>query len=199
MDTKFLIALLVISAVGSNYGYVFKSEKFEENQKAMLKYAEAFVPEFVQEYQTYFETGNKSVKLAEMMHFLKFPKMLRRYELEDAPEEYGAITCLGCKAGVNIILDYRRRGKDENFLNKVAIDLCKGLNIQPDEVCEGIVPINLEPIIYIIDSRPKLGGEAICALILQGSCGDLPQEIEFRVNIDQNSHEITVGLTTDLK
>lgn len=149
------------------------------------------MPEFVAEYQTYFETGNKSVKLTEMMEFLKIHDSLRKLEIDDVPEPYGLITCLGCKAGVNIILDYRRRGKDEAFIVKVAIDLCNGLNIQPAEVCEKIVPINVEPILYIIDSRPKLSGDGICALILQGTCGDLPPELEFKVDIDENTAEIT--------
>lgn len=145
------------------------------------------------EYQTYYETGNKSEKLSEMMDFLKIHESVRKMEIDDVPEPYGLITCLGCKAGVNIILDYRRRGKDEGFIVDVAIKLCKDLKIQPDEVCTGIVPINIDPILYVIDARPRLHGDDICALILQGTCGDLPQDIEFKVEVDPDTEEITVS------
>jgi hypothetical protein len=93
-----------------------RSNNFDDSHQAMLKYSESFVPEFIQEYQTYFETGNKSAKLSEMISYVQLPQQLRKYEIDDVPEQYGFITCLGCRAGAGIILDYRRRGKKRSFL-----------------------------------------------------------------------------------
>jgi hypothetical protein len=147
----------------------------------------------MQEYEKYQETGNKSARLEEMLYFIQPPKSLRRSDIDDVPEKQGSITCLGCRAAVNIVLNNRRKGKDKNYLTKAAIKLCKELEAQPDEVCEGIVPINMESLTFIVDSRPELDGNAICSLIFQDTCGGLPKEMNFVIDIDPNFENITVG------
>lgn len=50
-------------------------------------------------------------------------------------------------------------------------------------MCRGLINLNVEPMIYIVDSRPSLTANQICGLVLQGQCGALDQMFSFSLSI----------------
>lgn len=51
-------------------------------------------------------------------------------------------------------------------------------------VCRGLVDLNVEALVYIIDARPSLTATNICAFVLQGECGALDPSLSFTVSVN---------------
>lgn len=81
----------------------------------------------------------------------------------------------------------RRQGDKKEKLREIAISVCKLFTSYSDEVCSGIISINIDSIIYIVDSRPKLTATAVCSLLLQGECGKLDESLNFSIKISSSS------------
>lgn len=98
--------------------------------------------------------------------------------------------CLACRAGFSYLLMRRRLGDSKSNIERTAVGVCRLMTSYPDEVCTGIVKLNIDSVIFIIDSRPKLTATSICALIMQGECGPLDSSLDFKLKISPGS-EIT--------
>lgn len=59
-------------------------------------------------------------------------------------------------------------------------------NFEP-QVCAGVIGLNAPPMIHIVDSRPGLTATDMCAVVLQGECGAVPQSFSFTVNVSPHA------------
>ena len=149
--------------------------------------------EFQQEYQLYGETGVRSERLNEIISSLQHSSVAnRRIEVADMEDEDVGIFCIVCRAALTLILALRRIGIGGELLGEIALEICIIFNIQTQEVCKGLIELNIESIIHIVDSRSTVNAEMICSLVLQGECGPLDPEIDFTVEVDDSIGEIEV-------
>lgn len=78
----------------------------------------------------------------------------------------------------------RRNGATEQELANTAFGLCRILTPFSEPVCRGAIDLNVESIVYILDSDPSMTSTQVCAFVLQGECGDIEPGWAFTVNVD---------------
>ncbi|CAO1438478.1 unnamed protein product [Diamesa hyperborea] len=182
---KIVLAVLLL-CVAVN-GIKIRSQEHVAGREQMLKYADHLEFLFMNEYNNYTETGVRSKVLTQMFDLMQIDEQFHRNEFDDLPEKYTTATCLVCRAGVGTLLRNRRNGQTEQQLKTSAIDLCKSFSSQSDEVCSGLIDLNFEALVFIVDNRPSLTGNTICSLVLQGECGEPAAELGFTINVSQGS------------
>lgn len=108
---------------------------------------------------------------------------------EVSPTQQENPLCGVCRTALAPVLAMRRLGATANTLRNMIAGLCIGFNIVPDHVCTGIIDLNLDVILFIIDSRRQLTAETMCGLVgqpLQCNLGNA-QNLEFSIDIDGGS------------
>lgn len=122
-----------------------RAKNNNRDREKLLKLATKLEKSFTKEYKKFKTTGVQSRKYEKMLEHLKMtPATLRRQEVENLPSEKQDVTCLMCRAVVNTFLDYRRVEKyDDEDMVQEAIDLCTSLNLQPENVCEGLIRMHM--------------------------------------------------------
>ena len=149
--------------------------------------------EFEQEYKLYGETGVRSERLNEIFSSLQHSSVAnRRQEVEDMDDEDVGIFCIVCRSALTAVLALRRMGVEGEQLAEIALEICVTFDIQTPEVCKGLIDLNIESILHIVDSRSTVDAEMICSLVLQGECGALDPAIDFTVEVDDSVGEIEV-------
>jgi sphingomyelin phosphodiesterase len=93
--------------------------------------------------------------------------------------------CLACRTYLASLIRDRRNGATQEELASSAVNMCGVVTPFTSEVCQGVVNLNVEALVYILDARPSLTATNICALVLQGECGTLDQSFSFTVNVNQ--------------
>lgn len=73
---------------------------------------------------------------------------------------------------------------------KGAKKLCK--TVEAEEVCNGVIDLNIDTLTYIIDNDEGLAAQTICDSFLPKGCAGIPPSIDFKVNIDENVAKLTV-------
>ncbi|KAG5672941.1 hypothetical protein PVAND_003028 [Polypedilum vanderplanki] len=176
--------LLLIFFVSSSLCSTTNSEQMLENDEER-----AFMEMFAREFENFAEYGYRSDKFNRVVKEIKSEKTTSRKFKNGNDESSGGSSrtfsakCLVCRAGLGYLLMRRRLGDSQANIERTAIAVCKILTSYPDEVCSGIVRINMDSVIYIIDSRPELSSTTVCALIMQGECGALDKSLDFELTI----------------
>jgi hypothetical protein len=78
-----------------------------------------------------------------MVNSLQIPFDYYRIETEDVPENFASLQCLVCRASLGVLIDDRRAGKTEAQLYDSALSLCKLLTSYNDDVCSGLIRLNI--------------------------------------------------------
>lgn len=106
----------------------------------------------------------------------------------------------------------RNNGASETDLGNSATNMCGIVTSYTPQVCRGAVFANVEPMVFILDSRPTLTANQICTMILAPDCGTIDASFDFRANISpgnaitgpktvsspRSSNELKIVHVTDL-
>lgn len=150
--------------------------------------------EFEKEYMLYAKTGVRSERLNEIFSSYQHSSVAnRRQEVEDMDDEDVGIFCIVCRSALSAILMLRRIGVGKEQLADISLEICVTFDIQTVEVCKGLIDLNIESILHIVDNRSSVNAEMICSLVLQGECGALDPEIDFTIDVDDSVGEIEVS------
>lgn len=71
--------------------------------------------------------------------------------------------------------------------------LCVAMNLQTERVCRGLVELNIEELMFIINQRPNLSAHKMCGVIFQGRfCASdaTLAEFDFSIDVDANQPEL---------
>lgn len=102
------------------------------------------------------------------------------------------LDCILCQSFVNDFLNLRRISlRNQKQLRNLAIELCTDLEIQSEEVCTGIIDLNVPIITHIIDNRKELTSDVICSVIMSDKdCVSSSNEnkLNFEVQISNSSN-----------
>lgn len=102
------------------------------------------------------------------------------------------LDCLLCQSVVNDYLNLRRVAlRNQKHLRNLAIELCTDLEIQSEEVCTGIIDLNIPIIIHIIDTRKELTADVICSVIMSDNdcvSSSNANKLNFEVQISNSSN-----------
>lgn len=142
------------------------------------------------------KNGVRSERLLELYQIIQAPPEIVRYNLEDIPQEKVDVSCWGCRIVVPTFFLYRRnlQMSDEDC-EKSLIDLCINIKAASPHVCRGLIKINIEPILFVLDNQPKLTPNIFCAFAFQGSCGVINEpEFDYSITVDTNFTEPQVSI-----
>jgi hypothetical protein len=91
---------------------------------------------------------------------------------------------VACRTYLATLIRDRRNGASEEQLAASAINMCGIVTSFTPEVCVGVVNLNVESLVYIIDARPSLTATNVCSMVLQGECGTIDPSFAFTVNVN---------------
>ncbi|KAJ3657707.1 hypothetical protein Zmor_009492 [Zophobas morio] len=75
--------------------------------------------------------------------------------------------CYICNLAVDLVILERREGMTRDTLAEEAEYLCIHLGIESRRVCLGVIELNIDAFIYILDNYPDLTSNRICGSVLQ--------------------------------
>lgn len=131
----------------------------------------------IHDFEIYSKSGYQSEEFKEAVEAIKLNSYMKTRQSFVSPR------CLACRNGISYLIRRRRMGDRSENIARTASIVCKLLTSYSNEVCRGIVNLNIETAIFIIDSRPKLTGAKVCSLVLQGECGDIDKSLDFQLKI----------------
>ena len=137
------------------------------------------------------EDGNvETVKSEDFKSILKNINLdTFRNQAEDDIED--VLDCALCQSVVDDFLNLRRVSlRSQKQLRNLAIEFCTDFEIQSEEVCTGIIDLNVPIIIHIIDNRKELTSDVICGVIMSDTDCVSPSnanKLNFEVQISNSS------------
>lgn len=109
--------------------------------------------------------------------------------------------CTLCTSALGAYMDEIRAGANAAEITDLVMELCVGLNLQTERVCQGLIDRNVNEFIYIINERPQLTVEQTCGLIFQSmSCAseEAMSDFEWTVNVDSNKPALSGSKDTSV-
>ncbi|XP_070493048.1 sphingomyelin phosphodiesterase 1-like [Chironomus tepperi] len=138
---------------------------------------------FEADLKNYIENGKRSDEFNKVVDSIKEDGFNKPSISDDARIVFPSLRCIACRGTLAYILGRRRMGDSRDNLAWSATNICRLATSFSIEVCEGLVNVNIDTILFVIDSRPKLTQKSICALFLQQECGELDESLNFHLNI----------------
>jgi len=80
-----------------------------------------------------------------------------------------SVSCSACKAGVGLLQHYVDSGKSTDDIVHAATKLCISMKIESRRVCEGIIDLMAEEVVYVL-SRLILTADEICGFVIGDVC-----------------------------
>jgi len=80
-----------------------------------------------------------------------------------------SVSCSACKAGVGLLQHYVDSGKSTDDIIHAATKLCVSMKIESRRVCEGIIDIMAEEVVYVL-ARLILTADEICGFVIGDVC-----------------------------
>ncbi|KAB0799307.1 hypothetical protein PPYR_07187 [Photinus pyralis] len=155
------------------------------------------------------QTRKTSQTLRETMEKLEFRPTYRKRNLQERLLE--PLECTFCKTAIGVVITTRKIGTSKDRLVSMFTNLCILSKMASEEECKGLINLNIDTILYVIDNQPSLRPSKICSILFQDlHCQDLfgrewdlglpPYEPQAQNNIpdDIQSGSVKVLHITDL-
>lgn len=158
--------------------------------------AEMFRDEMISFYHTKKETPLYSA----LLKIFEVPNELKRIDGPDAPVPRNDIMCTLCMTVLDTYMGEIRNGATAQEMTDLVVELCNALAIQPPRVCQGLVELNVDTFMFIVNGRPNLQANQMCGLIFQNlDCGDADMSgFEYSINVNPNTPPLTGSKDTSV-
>lgn len=90
----------------------------------------------------YTRTGLRSRQLNKMLRLSQTNSSILKMDVDDLTGKYGNAMCLGCRFVLGMLLNMRKLGMNKEKFKHIAMNLCTDY-IQPKEVCDGAIDLNI--------------------------------------------------------
>jgi sphingomyelin phosphodiesterase len=189
MNANFLFWPLLLALIGV---VTAVSRKSPVDVEKLVSISDKLSTAYIQEYRNYQRYGNRSARFESLINVYKGPVDLKVKDFSTLPEPKSAALCFMCRMLVQLFIQERRNGASIEQIGQIAFDQCDILQLQPPEVCMGLVQLNAPVLLHIFDTRPNLSENEVCALLFQSSqCGEIGEYFEFSVNVNPNRRPVT--------
>lgn len=91
------------------------------------------------------------------------------------------------------MISLRRLGTPKTVIKNSAIQICRQATPFPQHVCSGVINLNIDIMLYIIDHRRELKADTVCAIIFQGDCKVKDNRFEWSIDIDYTNQTPITG------
>uniref|UniRef100_A0A1L8DPU1 Sphingomyelin phosphodiesterase n=1 Tax=Nyssomyia neivai TaxID=330878 RepID=A0A1L8DPU1_9DIPT len=164
--------------------------RYKKTQAELLKDAADLLVREIAKHQ---ETGIETPIYKSLVKAFELPKELLKLEGPDVPIPRDDFMCALCNSVVGEFIDRRRiHGQSRDEIAAFVKEFCGALNIFPARVCDGAVEINADVFVHIIDSRPNVNADTMCAFVFQNlDCPADMSSFEWSLNINPNKPPLT--------
>ncbi|XP_033225368.1 sphingomyelin phosphodiesterase 1-like [Belonocnema kinseyi] len=140
------------------------------------------------EIELWVKSGIQSDVFKKAIKALALPTALQRKDWKTFEGVHAIAACTICQILVKTTVTLRKRGTPSEKITKTIAELCTFLNLQTEEVCNGVVTLNAPIILKIIDSKDKVHARDVCGVILQSEqCSTVSDEFHWNITVDNSA------------
>uniref|UniRef100_A0A182P3A7 Sphingomyelin phosphodiesterase n=1 Tax=Anopheles epiroticus TaxID=199890 RepID=A0A182P3A7_9DIPT len=168
---------------------------YKETVEKLQKFYVSFEDKVSREFRRWKQHGTMSSHFRELIQASAIRKSERAQEIRELPTAREGPLCAICRGFGGSVLEFRREGASREEVFNTTVDLCTMLNLQEESICRGLIELNIDTILYIVDNRPDLSSASLCAVVFQsGACLlDDPTFSEWQVDVDPNGTPVTAS------
>uniref|UniRef100_A0A182Q737 Sphingomyelin phosphodiesterase n=1 Tax=Anopheles farauti TaxID=69004 RepID=A0A182Q737_9DIPT len=189
-----LLALVVLrtSTVGADR---LRPKGYAKTVANLQKFYVEFEQQVSREFHQWKEQGAMSAHFRRLIEASRIGKSERAQEVRELPTAREGPLCAICRGFGGSVLEFRREGASREEVFSTTVELCTMLNLQEESICRGLIELNIDPILYIVDNRPDLTSASLCAVVFQsGACVlDDPTFSSWQVELDANGTPVTAS------
>ncbi|XP_049533199.1 sphingomyelin phosphodiesterase-like [Anopheles darlingi] len=190
-----LVAVVVALCCTQTDADRLRPQGYKRMVERWQKYYVEFEAEVGREFRAWKRDGVMSTRFRELIDSVRISPEERGYELRELPTAREGPFCGICRGFGGSLLEFRREGATREEVFETAAELCAMLDLQAPDICRGLIDLNIDPILYIIDNRPELPIGSVCAVVFQSGACDLNDEnfSSWSVDIDPNGTPVTAS------
>jgi len=175
---------------------------FDLDDKVLSAIADDVAERLEEEYMTYLKTGVETPafkKLTTQLAKAHTKKDIFTKNLDDLETRDSFVVCTLCRSVINIMMRSVREEDGElngensaEIMKMIAMDVCRRLNLQTEEVCEGLIDSELPTVDYIMRNS-DMDSHSFCSLFMGSSfCakGKHPA-YNWTLTVDSNAEDMT--------
>lgn len=147
---------------------------------------------FKDDLKNFIENGKRSNSFDKVVDAIREDGFSKVAYTSDSRAAFPSLRCMACRGTLGYFITRRRLGDSKENLARSATMMCRLGTSFSQEVCQGLINLNINQILFIIDSRPNLNQKSICSLILQPECGELDESLNFKLDISAPSAKSTI-------
>ncbi|XP_070138052.1 sphingomyelin phosphodiesterase 1 [Drosophila bipectinata] len=175
---------------------------FEVDDKVLSAIADDIAERLAKEYVTYLKTGVETAafkKLTQQLAKSHSQKDIFTRNMPDLEPRDSFFVCVACRSVMRVFIRTIREeegelhGEGSSVLMKdFAMDFCRRLNLQTDEVCEGLIDSNLPSVEYIMRNSES-DSQSFCSLFMEFSfCNTgTNQDYNWTLTVDNSVPTLT--------
>ncbi|KRG07914.1 uncharacterized protein Dmoj_GI25615, partial [Drosophila mojavensis] len=151
---------------------------FELEDKVLSAISDDVAQRLEQEYYTFLKTGVETPafqKLTQQLAKAHTKKDIFTKNLPDLETRDSFVVCTLCRSVINVFIrSVREEGGELNgedsavLMKKIAMDVCRRMELQTEEVCEGLIDFNLPTVEYIMHNS-EMDSHSFCSLFMEVS------------------------------
>uniref|UniRef100_A0A182ITL9 Sphingomyelin phosphodiesterase n=1 Tax=Anopheles atroparvus TaxID=41427 RepID=A0A182ITL9_ANOAO len=168
---------------------------YKQTVEKLQKFYVEFETEVSREFRRWKHDGAMSPRFREIIASSRIGAHERAPELRELPTAREGAFCGICRGFGGSVLELRREGASREEMYNTTVELCTMLNLQEEDVCRGLIELNIDPLLYIVDNRPQLTSASLCAVVFQSDACTLddPTFSGWTVDVDPNGTPVTAS------
>ncbi|KAH8382962.1 hypothetical protein KR009_006008 [Drosophila setifemur] len=177
---------------------------FEVDNKILSAIADDISERLAQEYVIFLKTGVETPEFRKLTQQLAKSHSQKDIFTRNMPElepRDSFFVCVACRSVMNVFIrtireeDGELHGEGSSALMKLfAMDFCRRLNLQTDEVCEGLIDSNLPSVEYIMRNSES-DSQSFCSLFMEFSFCNTGsnQDYNWTLTVDSTGETLTTS------
>ncbi|BFF93101.1 sphingomyelin phosphodiesterase [Drosophila madeirensis] len=175
---------------------------FEVDDKVLSAIADDVADRLAKEYLTYMNTGVETSAFKTLTSQLAKSHSQKDIFTRNLPElepRDSFFVCVACRSVMRVFAktireeDGELHGEDSAvFMKKFAMDMCRRLKLQTEEVCEGLIDSNMPSVEYIMRNS-EIDSQSFCSLFMEFSFCNTGsnQDYNWTLAVDSTGEAIT--------
>ncbi|KAF2893414.1 hypothetical protein ILUMI_12758 [Ignelater luminosus] len=124
---------------------------------------------------------NNEKSPAELNQTIRDLQRLNLFRTKD--KSLSKASCTACKAGLDVLINARRKGVEKEKFLDVLTKLCAWLKLESEPVCHATVALHIDSLAYIVDNKKDLTSKRVCSIILQEHGCEDPDRKNWTIDI----------------
>uniref|UniRef100_A0A182X154 Sphingomyelin phosphodiesterase n=1 Tax=Anopheles quadriannulatus TaxID=34691 RepID=A0A182X154_ANOQN len=168
---------------------------YKQTVEKLQQFYASFEQQVSREFRRWKQQGSMTPHFRHLIAASAIGKSERAQEIRELPTAREGPLCAICRGFGGSVLEFRREGASREEVFNTTVELCTMLNLQEESICRGLIDLNIDTILYIVDNRPELSSASLCAVVFQsGACVlDDPTFTEWAVELDPNGTPVTAS------